>query len=174
MDNGKNCAERTKYATEIIILVCLGNVTFSKPLITVSLLSLKGNIFLQLLVVIIVNVQYQFHVYTNVHTNSKISVPVCHRDKQSRLVLIQSQYRISNGPFLVATPYYFSVKLTLMNQHQLDTLFLFCLWRVNASTCFGHYSPIFRRFCTVAIWCNYVRRILFWLRAGYGETATCT
>jgi hypothetical protein len=48
---------------------------------------------------------------------------------------------------------------TLMNQHQLDTLFLVCLLRVNASTCFGRYSPIFRRLCTGAIWCNYVRRM---------------
>jgi hypothetical protein len=40
---------------------------------------------------------------------------------------------------------------TLMNQHQLDTLFLVCLLRVNASTCFGLYSPIFRRLCTVAV-----------------------
>jgi hypothetical protein len=28
---------------------------------------------------------------------------------------------------------------TLMNQHQLDTLFLVCLLGVNASTCFGRY-----------------------------------
>jgi hypothetical protein len=46
----------------------------------------------------------------------------------------------------------------LMNQHQLDTLFLVCLLTVNASTCFERYSPIFRRFCTDDIWCNYVRR----------------
>jgi hypothetical protein len=43
-----------------------------------------------------------------------------------------------------------------LNQHQLDTFFLVCLLRVNASTCFGHYSPIFRRLCTDAIWCNYM------------------
>jgi hypothetical protein len=48
---------------------------------------------------------------------------------------------------------------TLMNQHQLDTLFLVCLLGVNTSTCFRRYSPIFRRLCTVAIWCNCVRRM---------------
>jgi hypothetical protein len=47
----------------------------------------------------------------------------------------------------------------LVNQHQLDTLFLVYLLGVNASTCFGRYSPIFRRLCTDAIWCNYVRRM---------------
>jgi hypothetical protein len=47
----------------------------------------------------------------------------------------------------------------LINQHQIDTLFLVCLLGVNASTCFGHYSPIFRRLCTDAVWCNYVRRM---------------
>jgi hypothetical protein len=47
----------------------------------------------------------------------------------------------------------------LLNQHQLDTLFLVCLLRVSASTCFGRYSPIFRRLCTVAIWCNCVRKM---------------
>jgi hypothetical protein len=47
----------------------------------------------------------------------------------------------------------------LINQHQLDTLFLVCLLGVNASTCFGRYSPIFRRLCTDGIWCNYVRRL---------------
>jgi hypothetical protein len=47
----------------------------------------------------------------------------------------------------------------LRNQHQLDTLFLVCLLGVNASTCFERYSPIFRRLCTVANWCNYVRRM---------------
>jgi hypothetical protein len=26
---------------------------------------------------------------------------------------------------------------------------------VNASTYFGHHSPIFRRLCTVAIWCKH-------------------
>jgi hypothetical protein len=46
------------------------------------------------------------------------------------------------------------------NQHQLDTLFLVCLLGVNASICFRRYSPIFRRPCTDAIWCNYVRRIV--------------
>jgi hypothetical protein len=46
-----------------------------------------------------------------------------------------------------------------MNQHQINTLFLVCLLGVNASTCFGRYAPIFRRFCTNAIWCNYVRRM---------------
>jgi hypothetical protein len=40
---------------------------------------------------------------------------------------------------------------TLMNQHQLHTLFLVCLLGVNASTCFGRYWPIFRRFCTDAV-----------------------
>jgi hypothetical protein len=44
-----------------------------------------------------------------------------------------------------------------MNQHQLDALFLVCLFWVSASTCFGRYSPIFRGLCTDAIWCNYVR-----------------
>jgi hypothetical protein len=29
----------------------------------------------------------------------------------------------------------------LMSQHQLDTLYLLCLLRVDASTCFRHYSP---------------------------------
>jgi hypothetical protein len=48
---------------------------------------------------------------------------------------------------------------TLMNQHQLDTLFLVCLLRFSASTCFGRYWPIFRRLCTVAVWCNCVRRM---------------
>jgi hypothetical protein len=48
---------------------------------------------------------------------------------------------------------------TLMNQNQTDTLFLVCLLGVNASTCFGRYSPIFRRLCTVAIWCNYMHRM---------------
>jgi hypothetical protein len=47
----------------------------------------------------------------------------------------------------------------LMNEHQLDTLFLVCLLRGNASTYFGRYSPIFSRFCSVAIWCNWVRRL---------------
>jgi hypothetical protein len=46
---------------------------------------------------------------------------------------------------------------TLMNQHQLDTLLWVRLLRANASTCFGRYSPIFRRLCRVAIWCNWVR-----------------
>jgi hypothetical protein len=46
---------------------------------------------------------------------------------------------------------------TLMNQHQLDTLFLVCLLEVNAATCFGRYSSIFMRPCTDAVWCNYVR-----------------
>jgi hypothetical protein len=46
-----------------------------------------------------------------------------------------------------------------MNQHQLDTVLLVCVLRVNASTCFGRYSLIFRRLCTDAIWCNYVRRM---------------
>jgi hypothetical protein len=31
--------------------------------------------------------------------------------------------------------------------------------RVNASKCFGRYSIIFRGLCTVALWCNCVRRI---------------
>jgi hypothetical protein len=48
---------------------------------------------------------------------------------------------------------------TLMNQHQLDTLFLVCLLGVKASTCCGRYLPIFRRLCTDAVWCNYVRRM---------------
>jgi hypothetical protein len=48
---------------------------------------------------------------------------------------------------------------TLMNHHQLGTLFLVCLLGVSASTCFGRYSPIFRRLCTDAVWCNYVRRM---------------
>jgi hypothetical protein len=38
----------------------------------------------------------------------------------------------------------FTVKLALVNQHQLDTLFLVFLLKVNASTCFERYSPIFR------------------------------
>jgi hypothetical protein len=46
-----------------------------------------------------------------------------------------------------------------MNQHQLDTSFLVCLLGFNASTCFGRYSPIFRRLCTDDIWCIYVRRM---------------
>jgi hypothetical protein len=41
---------------------------------------------------------------------------------------------------------------TLMNQHQLDTVSLVCLLRVNASTCFGRYSPIFRGLCTGGVW----------------------
>jgi hypothetical protein len=45
---------------------------------------------------------------------------------------------------------------TLMNQHQLDTLSFVCL-RVNACTCFGRYSSIFSRLCTVAVWCNCVQ-----------------
>jgi hypothetical protein len=48
---------------------------------------------------------------------------------------------------------------TLMNQHKLDALFLVCLLRVDASTCFGLYLPIFRRLCTVAVWCNCLRRM---------------
>jgi hypothetical protein len=48
---------------------------------------------------------------------------------------------------------------TLMNQHQLDTLFLVCLLGVNASTCFGRYSSIFKRLFTDAIWYNYLRRM---------------
>jgi hypothetical protein len=48
---------------------------------------------------------------------------------------------------------------TLMNQHQLDTLFLVCLLGLSASASFGRYSPIFRSLCTDAIWCNYVRRM---------------
>jgi hypothetical protein len=46
---------------------------------------------------------------------------------------------------------------TLRNQHQLDTHFLVCLLGVSASTCFGRYSPIFRRLCTNAVWCNCVQ-----------------
>jgi hypothetical protein len=34
---------------------------------------------------------------------------------------------------------YLSVVIILMNQHQLDTPFLVCLLRVNASTCFGRF-----------------------------------
>jgi hypothetical protein len=48
---------------------------------------------------------------------------------------------------------------TLINQRQLDTLFLVFLLGVNASTRFERYSPIFRRLCTDAMWCNYVRRM---------------
>jgi hypothetical protein len=47
----------------------------------------------------------------------------------------------------------------LRNQHQLNTLFLVCLLGVNASTCFGRYSLIFRKLCTDAFWCNYVSRM---------------
>jgi hypothetical protein len=47
----------------------------------------------------------------------------------------------------------------LMNQHQLDTLFLVCLLGVNASTFFGQYMPIFKRLFTVAIWCNCMCRM---------------
>jgi hypothetical protein len=47
--------------------------------------------------------------------------------------------------------------LGLMNQHLLETLPLVCLLGVNASTRCGRYLPIFRRLCTVAIWCNCVR-----------------
>jgi hypothetical protein len=47
----------------------------------------------------------------------------------------------------------------LMNQHEFDTLSLACLLTVSASTCFGRYSPIFRRLCQDATWCNYVRRM---------------
>jgi hypothetical protein len=54
-----------------------------------------------------------------------------------------------------------------MNQYQLDTLFLVCLLKVNASTCFGRYSPIFRRLFTDVIWCNYVRR----MRVDYVQVA---
>jgi hypothetical protein len=46
----------------------------------------------------------------------------------------------------------------LMNQRQLDMLSLVSLLRVNACTCLGRYSPIFRKLCTVALWCNCVRR----------------
>jgi hypothetical protein len=46
-----------------------------------------------------------------------------------------------------------------MNQLQLDTLFLVYILKVNASTCFGRYSRIFRGLCTEAIWCNCVRRM---------------
>jgi hypothetical protein len=48
---------------------------------------------------------------------------------------------------------------TLINQHQLDTLFLVCLLIVNASTCFGRLLPIFGRLCTNAIWWSCVRRL---------------
>jgi hypothetical protein len=52
-----------------------------------------------------------------------------------------------------------NMKLILTNQHQFDTFFLVCLLGVNVSTCFGRYSPIFRRLYTDAIWCNGVRRM---------------
>jgi hypothetical protein len=48
---------------------------------------------------------------------------------------------------------------TLINQHQIDTLFLVCLLGVNAGTCFERYSPILSRLCTDVILCNYVRRM---------------
>jgi hypothetical protein len=50
-------------------------------------------------------------------------------------------------------------RLKSRNQHKLDTLFFVCLLGVNASTYFGRYSPIFRRLCTDAMWCSYVRRM---------------
>jgi hypothetical protein len=43
--------------------------------------------------------------------------------------------------------------------NESDTLSLVCLLRVNASTCFGLYTLVFRRQCKNAIWCNYVRRM---------------
>jgi hypothetical protein len=55
--------------------------------------------------------------------------------------------------------YFFGGLVTVINQHQLDTLSLVCLLGVKAPKCFGRYSPIFRRICTDAIWCNYVRRM---------------
>jgi hypothetical protein len=48
---------------------------------------------------------------------------------------------------------------TLMNKHQDYILFLVCLLGVNASIDFVRYSPIFKRLCTDAIWCNYVCRM---------------
>jgi hypothetical protein len=51
------------------------------------------------------------------------------------------------------------LNICLMNQHQIDKLFLVCLLGVSASTCFGRYSPIFRGLCTDSVWCNYVRRM---------------
>jgi hypothetical protein len=61
--------------------------------------------------------------------------------------------------YLIQTLIHVKYIWLLMNQHQLYTLFLVCLLSVNVSICFGRYSPIFRRLCTVAIWCNYVRRM---------------
>jgi hypothetical protein len=58
---------------------------------------------------------------------------------------------------------------TLMDQHQLDTLSLVCLLSANASTCFGRYSPIFRRLCTDAVLCNCVRRMC----VDYVKVAVC-
>jgi hypothetical protein len=39
------------------------------------------------------------------------------------------------------------------------TMCSLCWNGVNACTCFGRYSPIFRRLCRDAICCNYVRKI---------------
>jgi hypothetical protein len=64
-------------------------------------------------------------------------------------------YAIFSDPFSIL---YNKRGKRLMNQNQRDTLFLECLLGVNASTCFGRYSPIFRRLCADAIWCNYVLR----------------
>jgi hypothetical protein len=63
----------------------------------------------------------------------------------------------------------------LMNQHQLDTLFLVWLLRVTASTYFRRHSPIFWRLCkllfgiTVCVGCVLVACRLRWC-----FTATCT
>jgi hypothetical protein len=52
-----------------------------------------------------------------------------------------------------------NVVAILLNQRLLDAIFLVCLLGANASTCFGRYSSIFRRFSIDAVWCNYVRRM---------------
>jgi hypothetical protein len=62
-----------------------------------------------------------------------------------------------------------------MNQYQFYTLFLVCLLRNNASTCFGRYSPIFGRLCTVAIWCNFMLTAcrLRFLRTQLHQNSNC-
>jgi hypothetical protein len=86
---------------------------------------------------------------------------------RSRCIWVRTDSRIhaahTLGPFIFLSYLHLNMLTvhhgTLMNQHQVYTLSLVCLLRVNASTCFGLYSSIFKRLCTVAIWCNCVRRM---------------
>jgi hypothetical protein len=96
----------------------------------------------------------------------------CHISPDWFLTIIESLTAVS---FELLTDIYIKYKLqnknyrlddlltvhhgALMNQHQLDTLSLVFLKRVNASPCFERYSPTFRRLCTVAIWCKWLRRV---------------